>query len=68
LATDIKPINPKCDCTTYVDEYSRGFLCHQFKIGEPLAGTLVSIHNLRYLQRICEQYRSTTTHQTLDAP
>lgn len=38
--------------------YSRGFLRHQFKVGETLAGSLVSAHNIRYLQRICEDYRS----------
>jgi len=32
-------------------------LRHLFKAGDPLAGKLASIHNLRYLQRICEQYR-----------
>ena len=28
-----------------------------FKVSEPLAGSLASIHNLRYLMRICEEYR-----------
>ncbi len=57
-ATDEKPIDPGCDCATCIQGYSRGFLRHQFKVGESLAGSLVSIHNLRYLQRICENYRS----------
>ncbi len=56
--SDRKPIDPGCDCTTCIDGWSRGFLRHQFKVNEPLAGTLVSIHNLRYLNRICEEYRS----------
>lgn len=55
--TDERPIDPECDCTTCVEGYSRGFLRHQFKVGEPLAGTLASIHNIRYLERICESYR-----------
>jgi queuine tRNA-ribosyltransferase len=46
-----------CDCYTCNVGYSRGFLRHQFKVAEPLAGTLASIHNIRYLQRICEEYR-----------
>ncbi|MEI7683103.1 MAG: tRNA guanosine(34) transglycosylase Tgt [Candidatus Saccharibacteria bacterium] len=54
---DPKVIDPGCDCTTCLSGYSRGFLCHQFKVKEPLAGALVSIHNIRYLQRICEEYR-----------
>jgi len=55
--TDTGVLDPECDCTTCQNSYSRGFLRHQFKVGEPLAGTLVSIHNIRYLQRICEEYR-----------
>lgn len=54
---DREVIDPGCDCATCQSGYSRGFLRHQFKVGEPLAGTLVSIHNIRYLQRICEEYR-----------
>ena len=57
FATDTKVIDPGCDCTTCQAGYSRGFLRHQFKVSEPLAGSLVSIHNIRYLQRICEEYR-----------
>ncbi len=55
---DTEVIDPECDCYTCVEGFSRGFLRHQFKVGEPLAGTLVSIHNIRYLQRICEEYRN----------
>ncbi len=57
-ATDSQPIDSKCDCTTCLSGYSRGFLRHQFKSAEPLAGTLASIHNIRYLERICEDYRA----------
>ncbi len=50
-------IDTDCDCYSCVEGFSRGFLRHQFKVNEPLAGTLCSIHNIRYLQRICESYR-----------
>lgn len=50
-------IDPGCDCYTCQAGYSRGFLRHQFKIGESLAGSLASIHNIRYLERICEEAR-----------
>jgi queuine tRNA-ribosyltransferase len=46
-----------CDCYTCVNGFSRSFLRHQFKVAEPLAGTLCSMHNIRYLERICESYR-----------
>ncbi len=59
-ADDPLPIDPACDCATCHSGYSRGFLRHQFKVGEPLAGSLVSIHNIRYLERICEEYRNPT--------
>jgi queuine tRNA-ribosyltransferase len=55
---DPSPIDDTCDCHTCKSGYSKGFLRHQFKVGEPLAGSLASIHNLRYLQRICESYRA----------
>lgn len=58
FATDTSVIDESCDCYTCTQGYSKGFLRHQFKVGEPLAGTLASIHNIRYLQRICEEYRS----------
>jgi queuine tRNA-ribosyltransferase len=56
-STDTKPIDKKCDCYTCQQGYSRAYLRHLFKTSDPLAGRLASIHNLRYLQRICEQYR-----------
>ena len=54
LSTNV--IDDICDCYTCSNGFSRGFLRHQFKVGEPLAGTLASIHNIRHLQRICEEY------------
>lgn len=57
LSTEV--IEQGCDCYACVQRFSRGFLRHQFKVGEPLAGTLASIHNIRYLQRICEEYSET---------
>jgi queuine tRNA-ribosyltransferase len=54
---DPAPIMEGCDCTTCLSGISRGFLRHQFKIGETIAGTYASIHNLRYLQRIAEELR-----------
>jgi queuine tRNA-ribosyltransferase len=57
--TDDKSVIDKgCDCSTCTFGYSRALLRHLFKVGDPLAGQLVSIHNLRYLVRICEQYRN----------
>jgi queuine tRNA-ribosyltransferase len=60
-ATFIKdngPIDKKCDCSTCKSGYSRAYLRQLFKTENPLGGSLASIHNLRYIQRICESYRS----------
>jgi queuine tRNA-ribosyltransferase len=54
---DTDPIDIGCDCYTCQQRYSRAYLRHLFKVEDPLAGKLASLHNLRYLQRICEQYR-----------
>lgn len=54
---DSLPIDENCDCYACKEGYSRAFLRHQFKVHEPLAGSLASIHNLRYLTRICESFR-----------
>jgi queuine tRNA-ribosyltransferase len=56
-ATDKEPIDKNCDCYTCQLGYSRAFIRHLFKMSDPLAGKLASIHNLRYLQHICEEYR-----------
>lgn len=57
-AQDKLPIDPACDCATCTDGFTRGFLRHQFKVNEHLAGSLASIHNIQYLNRIAEAYRS----------
>lgn len=54
---DADVIDANCDCYTCKKGYSRGFIRHQFKSGDSLAGTLVSIHNIRYLERLCKEYR-----------
>lgn len=54
---DKSTIDKSCDCSTCQVGYSRAFIRHLYKTENPLAGTLASIHNLRYLQRICESYQ-----------
>lgn len=55
---DASVLDPGCDCYTCKEGFSKGFLRHQFKVGESLAGSLVSIHNIRYLHRITEEFRN----------
>lgn len=66
FALDTSPIQPGCDCYACANGFSKAFLRHQFKVGEPLAGTLASIHNLRYMTRLCEAYQTNNTaHATM---
>ena len=55
---DRMPIQENCDCYSCNGGFSRGFLRHQLRVNEPLAGSLISLHNMRYLHRLTEQYRS----------
>ncbi|HSX18164.1 MAG TPA: tRNA guanosine(34) transglycosylase Tgt [Candidatus Saccharimonadales bacterium] len=58
FAKDAGPIDKKCDCHTCKSGYSRALLRHLFKVEDPLAGSLASMHNLRYLNRLCEEYKT----------
>lgn len=54
---DPGPIDKKCDCHTCKFGYSRAYLRQLFKTDNPLGGSLASIHNLRYINRIFEGYQ-----------
>ncbi len=53
---DLGPIDEECDCYT-CKNYSRAYIQHLFKAKEMLAGTLSSIHNLRFLIRLVDEAR-----------
>ena len=53
---DFKPIEKDCDCYT-CQSFSRAYLAHLFRANEMLAGTLASIHNLRFFVRLTEDIR-----------
>ncbi|MGE5589915.1 MAG: tRNA guanosine(34) transglycosylase Tgt [Bacillota bacterium] len=55
-AEDPGPLDPQCDCEA-CRNYSRAYLRHLFKAGEILGLRLVSLHNLRYLQRLMADLR-----------
>jgi|SRR5665213_1763949 len=54
---DPSVIDQDCDCYSCLEGYSKALIRHLFKVDDPLAGTLCTLHNLRYLHRITEQYR-----------
>jgi queuine tRNA-ribosyltransferase len=57
FARDERPIDEECDCYTCTI-FSRAYLRHLISARELLAGTLLSIHNLRALIRLVEQIRA----------
>ncbi len=54
--TDPGPLDPNCDCPACVG-YSRGYLRHLSKSGELLSGTLVSLHNISFFQKLVARAR-----------
>ena len=56
FARDENPIDADCDCYT-CKTFSRAYVRHLIVAKELLAGTLLSIHNLRALIRLMEQIR-----------
>ncbi len=53
---DADPLEPGCDCITCA-HHSRSYLRHLFMTGEMLGPILVSIHNLRFYQRLMARLR-----------
>jgi queuine tRNA-ribosyltransferase len=51
------PIQEDCDCPACTGGFSRGYLHHLAKQNEMLGGILATLHNLRYLLRLCERMR-----------
>jgi len=51
------PVDPACDCAT-CQCYSRAYLHHLFRTGEPLGPRLLSLHNVAYLVGVLEVARA----------
>jgi len=56
FARDERPVDPLCDCYTCMT-FTRAYIRHLIVAKELLAGTLISIHNLRALIRLMEEIR-----------
>jgi queuine tRNA-ribosyltransferase len=56
-AEDQGPPDPACDCMV-CRRYSRAYLRHLMQAGEPLSGTLNTIHNLAYYLGIMQRVRA----------
>lgn len=53
---DTRPIEESCDCYT-CQHYSRAYLRHLFKANEILAQTLATVHNLQFIENLCQEIR-----------
>lgn len=54
---DFTPLEPDCDCSTCA-QFTKGYLHHLLKAQELLAYTLITIHNVRYMNRLLEAIRA----------
>ena len=66
FARDERPIDGSCDCYT-CRTFTRAYIRHLIVARELLAGTLISIHNLRALIRLMELIRSYIAAGTFQA-
>jgi queuine tRNA-ribosyltransferase len=58
MRDDLDPVERGCDCYTCASGYSRAYLAHLFRAEEMLGATLLTIHNVRFLVRLCEGARA----------
>ncbi|MCE9646131.1 MAG: tRNA guanosine(34) transglycosylase Tgt [Chloroflexi bacterium] len=66
FARDTRPIDETCDCYT-CQTFTRAYIRHLIVAKELLAGTLLSIHNLRALIRLVAEIRSTIMTGTFES-
>ena len=67
FARDTAPIDAACDCYT-CRTFTRAYLRHLIVARELLAGTLLSIHNLRALIRLVAEIRTSILDGTFEIP
>jgi len=65
FARDERPIDAACDCYT-CRTFTRAYIRHLIAAKELLAGSLLSIHNLRALIRLMEEIRTYITAGTFE--
>jgi queuine tRNA-ribosyltransferase len=65
FARDSRPLDESCDCYTCLT-FTRAYIRHLIVAKELLAGTLLSIHNLRALIRLVAEIRSTIMAGTFE--
>jgi len=59
------PLDPECDCYC-CKNYNAAYLHHLYKVDEITGKTLASIHNERFVVRICDRIRESILNDTFD--
>jgi queuine tRNA-ribosyltransferase len=65
FSRDERPVDSTCDCYT-CRTFTRAYIRHLIVAKELLAGTLISIHNLRALIRLMEEIRGYIAEGTFE--
>ena len=63
---DLSVIDDECKCNTCSDGYSRMYINYLLKQKETLAGTLLCIHNIFYMNELMESIRNGIDNDNLD--
>lgn len=66
FALSDEPIDPDCTCPVCT-RHTRGYLRHLFKVGEPTASRLVSIHNVAWTIDLMARMRAAIVAGTFEA-
>lgn len=64
--SDLYPIDTRCTCYT-CRTFSRAYLNHLFRVGEILAASLVSIHNIAWFHQFMDEMRTSIVEQRFQA-
>ena len=60
-----EPLDPECDCY-FCKNHTAAYLHHLYKVDEITGKTLASIHNERFVVRICDKIRESILNDTFD--
>jgi queuine tRNA-ribosyltransferase len=60
------PLDPECACSVCA-RHSLGYLRHLFKVGEPTASRLVSVHNVAWTIQLMDAVRAAIQAGTIEA-
>jgi queuine tRNA-ribosyltransferase len=66
FATSDAPLDDACRCTV-CRRHSRGYLRHLFKVGEPTASRLVSLHNVAWTIQLMDRMRASIEQGSFEA-